>query len=183
MKNILNMFIYQIFFLAVVLCNIRKVFSDPECFDVDPTFHADADPEKKFPKIFNYCFQNLTKLIMCNFLSSKVRWERTDEGWGRRDVVCGWDEREVRRGEGWGRKGEGWGRRGKGWGRKGEGAVLRDEGRRMKYEVGELSYEVGVIWSLDSQVKLFLQIFLIMKICVWIWIFSSTIQQHTWKAS
>ena len=145
MKNILNMFIYQIFFLAVVLCNIRKVFSDPECFDVDPTFHADADPEKKFPKIFNYCFQNLTKLIMCNFLSSKVRWERTDEGWGRRDLVCGWDEREVRRGEGWGRKGEGWGRRGKGWGRKGEGAVLRDEGRRMKYEVGELSYEVGVM--------------------------------------
>ena len=62
------------------LCSV----ADPESFDTDPdpTFHANADTDpiflsyerkkKKFFKIFNYCFQNSTKLVMCNFLSKNA---------------------------------------------------------------------------------------------------------------
>ena len=52
--------------------------------DPDPTFHADADPnffsrrEKNFLKIRNYFFKNLTKLVMCNFLSNNSGGR---EGW------------------------------------------------------------------------------------------------------
>ena len=66
--------------------------ANPERFDVDPdpTFHADADPypdlkkltkgEKKFFKIFNYCFEILTKLVMCNFLSKNSGGGVRDKG-------------------------------------------------------------------------------------------------------
>ena len=59
--------------------------ADPERFDADPdpSFHADADPdpnpknfklgrEKFFLHIFNYILQNLSKLVMCNFLSNNA---------------------------------------------------------------------------------------------------------------
>ena len=58
--------------------------ADPERFDADPdpTFHADADPDpKKFLlggekknvfQIFKFVLHNLTKLVMCNFLSNNA---------------------------------------------------------------------------------------------------------------
>ena len=64
--------------------------ADPERFDADPdpTFYADADPDpnflarkrKKFFKIFNYIFQYLTKLVMCNFLNNNylINKQKTD---------------------------------------------------------------------------------------------------------
>ena len=58
--------------------------ADPERFDADPdpTFQADADPDPNpftrvrnfFLQIFNYCFQSLPKLVMCNF-SARMREE------------------------------------------------------------------------------------------------------------
>ena len=66
--------------------------ADPERFDADsdpdPTFQADADPDpnpftrlkKIFLQIFNYCFQSLPKIVMCNF-SARMR----EEGGGVRD--------------------------------------------------------------------------------------------------
>ena len=64
--------------------------ADPERFDADPdpTFHADADPDPDpdpdpnpfsrvrhfFLQIFNYCFQSLSKLVMCYF-SARMREE------------------------------------------------------------------------------------------------------------
>ena len=53
--------------------------ADPERFDADwdSTFQADADPDlnpinrvRNFVRqIFNYCFQSLLKLVMCNFIA------------------------------------------------------------------------------------------------------------------
>ena len=55
---------------------IQTSVADPERFDAvpdpDPTVKADADPDpnpftsvkKKFPQIFNYCFQSLPKLVI-----------------------------------------------------------------------------------------------------------------------
>ena len=65
--------------------------ADPERFDVDldpdTTFQADADPDqnpkgKKFflLQIFNYCFQSLPKLVMCNFLSKNAGGRVRGEG-------------------------------------------------------------------------------------------------------
>ena len=68
--------------------------ADPERFDVDPdpdpTFQADADPDPDpnhftrvgnfFLQIFNYCFQSLPKLVMCNFLSKNAGGRVRGEG-------------------------------------------------------------------------------------------------------
>ena len=68
--------------------------ADPERFDADPdpTFQADADPEpdpdpnpftrvRNFVlQIYNYCFQSLPKLVMCNFLSCKNAGGRVRSG-------------------------------------------------------------------------------------------------------
>ena len=70
--------------------------ADPERFDADPepdpTFQADADPDPHpdpnpftrvrnfFLQIFNYCFQSLLKLVMCNFLSKNAGGRVRGEG-------------------------------------------------------------------------------------------------------
>ena len=64
--------------------------ADPERFDADPdpTFQADADPDPNpftrvrnfFLQIFNYCFQSLPKLVMCNFLSKNAGGRVRGEG-------------------------------------------------------------------------------------------------------
>ena len=56
--------------------------ADPERFDADPdpdpTFQADPDPnpftrvKNFFLQFFNYCFQSLPKLVMCNFFSKNA---------------------------------------------------------------------------------------------------------------
>ena len=44
--------------------------------DHDPNFQADPNPLTRarnfFLQIFNYCFQSLPKLVMCNFLSKNA---------------------------------------------------------------------------------------------------------------
>ena len=77
MKN-LGVFTYPI----EILITFEKILSkpsvaDPERFDADPdpTFQADADPDPNpftrvkifFLPIFNYCFQSLPNLVICNF--------------------------------------------------------------------------------------------------------------------
>ena len=66
--------------------------ADLERFDGDPdlNFNADADQDQNFlvrerKKIFpqnlhNYFFKNLTKLVMCNFLSSNAEGGVRDKG-------------------------------------------------------------------------------------------------------
>ena len=67
----------------------RTFYADP-----DPTFQAHTDPNPApapvpnpftrvrnfFLKIFNYCFQSLPKLIMCNFLSKNAGGRVRGEG-------------------------------------------------------------------------------------------------------
>ena len=64
--------------------------------DPDPTFQADADPDLNpapdpdpysftrvrnlFLQIFNYCFQSLPKLVLCNFLSKNAGGRVKGEG-------------------------------------------------------------------------------------------------------
>ena len=64
--------------------------ADPEHFDAnpdpDPTFQADTDPDpftrvrNVFLQIFNYCFQILPKLVMCNFFSKNAGGRVRGEG-------------------------------------------------------------------------------------------------------
>ena len=62
--------------------------ADQQRFDADsdPTFQADPDPAQdpiaftRGRKIFfNYCFQSLPKLVMCNFLSKNAGGRVGDE--------------------------------------------------------------------------------------------------------
>ena len=61
--------------------------ADPERFnaDPDPTFQADADLDSNpFSRVrnffFNYCFQSLPKLVICNFFSKNAGGSVRGEG-------------------------------------------------------------------------------------------------------
>ena len=58
--------------------------ADPEHFDADADPDPDPNPftsvKKNFLQIFNYCFQSLPKLVMCNFLSKNAGGRVRGEG-------------------------------------------------------------------------------------------------------
>ena len=55
--------------------------ADPDRFDADPdpTFHADPDPNFSSKSSTIFC-QNLTKLVMCNFLRNNAGGMARGEG-------------------------------------------------------------------------------------------------------
>ena len=73
-------------FTAVSL-EVASSVADPERFnaDPDPTFQADADLDSNpFSRVrnffFNYCFQSLPKLVICNFFSKNGEGRVRGEG-------------------------------------------------------------------------------------------------------
>ena len=92
-------------------CGSRSLFS---CWCGSGSKKLVARERKKFLHIFNYFFQNLSKLVMCNF-SLIMR----EEGWGLRPST-------------WGIRCEGWGRREVVWGRRCERSSVKEEGRGVE---------------------------------------------------
>ena len=88
--------------------SLRTSVADPERFDPDPdpNLYLVREKTKIFFKIFNYFFQNLTKLVVYNFPSNNYLID--DEGEGVRDA---------------------------GRGKRGEVLVRRDEGGGVRVEV------------------------------------------------
>ena len=75
------------FVMSFVTCLHSNSVADPERFDADPdpTFQADADLDPNpFSRVrnffFNYCFQSLPKLVICNFFSKNAGGRVRGEG-------------------------------------------------------------------------------------------------------
>ena len=84
----------QCWFFVVGLWGVYISVADPERFDAHPDMFL-AREKKKFFKIFNYFFQNLTKLVMGNFRSNNdvidnKKTKISDFTMGRDDLVLWW---------------------------------------------------------------------------------------------